>query len=157
MCISIETFKSVKIELVNKNGEICLYSPQRRYKKKNGSLLNGLTQDTSFCRFLRMELPKTSGVYLWVDDEDEIIYIGETKNLYNRFNDGYGRISPRNCYKDGQYTNIKMNMAALAEYENNRAITIYYFETGSHKDIEKHLLCCINTKFNTKNNKGCTL
>ncbi|MDE7464315.1 MAG: GIY-YIG nuclease family protein [Clostridiales bacterium] len=29
------------------------------------------------------------GVYLWVDDEDEIIYIGEGENLYKRFNNGY--------------------------------------------------------------------
>lgn len=35
-------------------------------------------------------------------------YIGETDNLEKQFRQGYGNISPRNCFKGGQSTNYKM-------------------------------------------------
>ena len=51
----------------------------------------------------------TTGRCLSLVRDGQIIYIGETAGLRQRFNMGYGNISPRNCYVGGQSTNCKMN------------------------------------------------
>lgn len=86
-----------------------------------------------------MNIPKDSGVYLW-EVNKTIIYIGESKNLYKRFNNGYGNISPRNCFIGGQSTNCKMNKIVKYFYEKNLNIKIYYLLTTDYKFIEKDLI-----------------
>ena len=127
------------------------YSPQLRYKNiKNYPYLTGIDENTVFCKF-KPNLPNVKGVYLWVLN-GEIIYIGEGVNLRDRFNNGYGNISPRNCFKGGQSTNVKMNRIVFCHYENNQHIDIYLCETSEHKQIEFMLLKKIKTKYNIQNN-----
>lgn len=136
----------------NKDGNL-FYLPQKNYNnKKHYPYINDIDETTVFCKF-KPNLPKIKGVYLWVDDEDEIIYIGEGENLYSRFNNGYGNISPRNCYKGGQSTNVKMNRVVLSYFNNNRTINIYICETNEHKNVESKLLSLIKTQYNIQNNK----
>ena len=144
--------KYSRISLIpNKNGEL-YYSPQNNYNnKKDYPYLIDIDKNSLFCKF-KPNLPKIKGVYLWVDNYDEIIYIGEEKNLYERFNSGYGNISPRNCYKGGQSTNVKMNRVALSYFNNNHSIYIYICETPEHRAIEKKLLTLIKTQYNIQNN-----
>ena len=94
--------------------EAIKFSPQDECENKNTVPLleNG---KGAFCRFV-IDAEDVPGVYLWLVD-DEIIYIGETKNLRKRFNTGYGNISPRNCYLGGQSTNCKMNKVVLEYFE----------------------------------------
>lgn len=134
-----------------------------RYKGKKlvKSLQNDNTIDANnyenifFCKF-RLNLPnvKKQGVYLWVVD-NEVVYIGETINLRNRFNIGYGNISPRNIFAGGQSTNCKMNRVAMQYFEQSKAIKIYFYETDDRKNIEKDLLKCNkeNVKWNLHNDK----
>lgn len=142
--------KSLEINLI-KNKNNYWYFPQLNFKNyKKYSLLPGINAHTEFCKF-KLDLPKTSGVYLWTVD-NEIIYIGEAVNLYSRFNSGYGNISPRNCYKGGQSTNIKMNKVVVSYFKKHKTIKIYYFLSKDHKNIEKYLLQNIKTKYNKKLN-----
>ncbi len=49
------------------------------------------------------------GVYIYMVAE-KIMYVGRCKDkLRQRINAGYGSISPKNCYLDGQSTNCRMN------------------------------------------------
>jgi len=49
------------------------------------------------------------GIYLYKTG-DAILYIGRCRDsLKKRINIGYGKITPKNCYKDGQSTNCHLN------------------------------------------------
>jgi len=49
------------------------------------------------------------GIYLYKFG-DSILYIGRCRDsLKKRINQGYGKITPKNCYKDGQSTNCHLN------------------------------------------------
>lgn len=97
------TFLQTISPLCDDNNNIIKFYPQENYDNKNNLLLSKYGSG-AFCHF-SIDAPKNSGVYLWVVD-NEIIYIGETENLSQRFNMGYGNISPRNCYVGGQSTNL---------------------------------------------------
>ena len=147
--IKFEKYCTLSI-IHDKNGAV-YYSPQLRYKNKNNyPYLSGIDDKTMFCRF-KPDLPITKGVYLWVID-DEIVYIGEGVNLRDRFNNGYGNISPRNCFKGGQSTNVRMNRVVLYHYQQKQDIEIYICETLNHKYVEYVLLSKVQTKYNIQNN-----
>ena len=142
------TFKKVCVlELIKDNKGLLYRSPQLAYKNVNNyPYLDGIDEKTLFCKF-KPNLPKIKGVYLWVI-KDEIIYIGESVNLRKRFNSGYGNISPRNCFKYGQSTNVKMNRLVLNYYNKKEKVEIYIFPTPNHKELETALLERIKTKYN---------
>lgn len=49
------------------------------------------------------------GLYIYTVD-DKVKYIGRClDNFQKRINQGYGKIHPKNCYKDGQATNCHLN------------------------------------------------
>lgn len=163
MKICSEEFKTIEREIGARFEKYCdvelkeiggsyTYKPQLRYDNKKGyPYLPGVDTSTEFCYF-KPDLPKQSGDYLWVVDE-KIVYIGQAKSLYDRFNSGYGHISPRNCFKGGQSTNIKMNRAALNLIkEQGKTISIYIYKTDDYDRIEKELLARIETTYNVQNN-----
>ena len=125
------------------------YYPQKEYPKKDIKPLNAYGAG-AFCRF-SIDADDVPGVYLWVVD-DEIIYIGETVKLRQRFNNGYGNIQPVNCYIGGQTTNCKMNKVVADLYRRGRLVKLYFFETKDNKRVELELLSQINTVFNVKDN-----
>ncbi|MDD2476893.1 MAG: GIY-YIG nuclease family protein [Dysgonamonadaceae bacterium] len=129
------------------SGSIIKYYPQNEYDNKKGLLLSHFGKG-AFCRF-SINAGDCPGVYLWVVD-DSIIYIGETENLKKRFNMGYGRIAPRNCYIGGQSTNCKMNKVILNLYEQGKTVSLYFYNTTDYKRIELELLRKIDTKYNVK-------
>lgn len=150
--LSLKFNKFCTIELIvnSENGTI-YYRPQLQYNNvKHYPYLENVDDNTKFCKF-KPNLPDVSGLYIWVVN-DEIVYIGEAVSLKDRFNNGYGQISPRNCFKGGQSTNIRMNMYALSEYEKNNHIDIYICESTNHVALETELLKRINTKCNIQNN-----
>ena len=115
------------------NGMIKEYAPQKQYANHE-HLPVGPYGSGTFCRF-SIRTPVAPGVYLWVV-AGEIIYIGETTNLLNRFNNGYGNISPRNCYIGGQSTNCKMNKVVMEYYKKGQVIDLYFLPTEDYKQIE---------------------
>ena len=131
------------------NGRVIKYYPQDQYDNKNGLALLYHGKG-AFCRFSITAGP-WSGVYLWIAD-GQIIYIGETINLVQRFNQNYGIISPRNCYVGGQSTNCKMNKVVLEYFERGKGIHLYFYPTKDYKRVERELLSKMRTPYNAKNN-----
>lgn len=131
------------------NGNVKKYYPQNEYDNKSGLplLYHG---KGAFCRF-SIEADNLPGVYLWVID-GQIIYIGETAGLKQRFNTGYGYILPRNCYAGGQSTNCKMNKVVLGNFERGKVINLYFYQTTDYKRVELELLNKIYTPYNVKDN-----
>lgn len=129
------------------DGRIKEYRPQENYHKNKPLNPHG---SGTFCRF-SIHAGNWPGVYLWVVD-DEIIYIGETSSLAQRFNTGYGVIQPVNCYVGGQVTNCKMNKVVLKQAKKGQYVKLYFFETEDYKIVELELLRQIKTKYNVKDN-----
>ena len=74
--------------------------PQSRYRNKDGLPLNNYGHGP-FCRFRAARGRRKSGVYLIVSGETARD-VGECQNLADRFgSNGYGGISPRNCFRGG--------------------------------------------------------
>lgn len=131
------------------DGQILKFYPQSAYENEaNLPLLDD--GNGPFCKFT-IEAGTWSGVYLWVVN-NEIIYIGETENLSNRFNNGYGQISPRNCFAGGQSTNCRMNKVVLEHAEKGRCIDLYFLGTPNHKEVELELLSGLASRYNKKDN-----
>lgn len=145
------TFRFIQ-ELVpecDARGNVIKYSPQADYDNKSGLRLSYHGKG-EFCRF-SIDAGDWPGVYLWVVD-GQIIYIGETAGLRQRFNTGYGNIAPRNCYVGGQSTNCKMNKVVYGYYEKGQTISLYFYNTTQYKKVELELLGKIFTPFNDKDN-----
>ncbi|MCL2558781.1 MAG: GIY-YIG nuclease family protein, partial [Treponema sp.] len=82
----------------------------------------------------------SKGLYVF-SKNDEIVYVGKTKDtIGERINSGYGQISPRNCYLDGQSTNCHVNSLIA---KNIRGIKFFFMELDDIKcidDLEKELI-----------------
>lgn len=133
------------------NGKVRRFYPQRQYDNQKGLPLSRYGAGP-FCRF-SVRAPAAPGVYLWVC-QGEIVYIGETQDLSQRFNMGYGNISPRNCYLGGQSTNCKMNRVVMDCYEKGTPIRLYFYKTTDYKRVELELLRRYHTKYNVKDNEA---
>ena len=131
----------------NSKGEIKKIYPHRDYDdKENKELLEVGTGP--FCKFkIPKDNDKRSGVYYLLVNE-EIKYIGECKNLLNRFNWGYGNISPRNCYKGGQITNCRINSFILNSYIEGEEIYLFFYETDNRFRVERKLINYYQPKWN---------
>ena len=145
------TFMCKLEPILDEDGKVAQYYPQNLYKNDKNLPLHQYGKE-SFCKF-SPKLKPIKGVYLWVVN-NEVIYIGETDNLEKRFRQGYGNVSPRNCFKGGQSTNCKMNKVALQLFLQGKEIEIYFYETEEYKNVERELLQRINTKYNQKNNRS---
>ncbi len=92
-----------------------------------------------FCSF-NIDLGSISeGVYIFCLD-NEIQYIGESKDLNRQFNDGFGRIEEINTTTRGRSTNCKLNHAILAEAKKGKFFNLFVFETKEHKKVKKEIL-----------------
>ncbi|MGL6194663.1 MAG: hypothetical protein ACRC2T_07540 [Thermoguttaceae bacterium] len=97
------------------------------YKKKQDRDKSDLHEygEGPFCKFKlnrKIDGDIKGGLYIFVLDE-QIVYIGMTNDFSQRFGSGgYGAISPQNCYKDGQFTNCKINNMVN---QNSNKVSIY--------------------------------
>jgi len=88
------------------------------------------------------------GVYALVDEIGNVLYIGEcsgykSSTLKKRFNNGYGHICPRACYKGGQSTNCYVNNKILTFSKQGHSVSLFFHETpdsSSAKCLEANLL-----------------
>lgn len=113
-----------------------------RFLNKNGAdrfCYFGLTDKSIFWK---------KGLYLYKLN-DSIVYIGRCLDNYNsRFNVNYGKISPINCYKEGQSTNTHMN-SLMNQYGENIGIYLSPMEdrdeiVASELKLIRSLLPCWN-------------
>ncbi len=80
--------------------------------------------DNVFCDFsiVSISLSKSKGIYCFTIGE-KIMYIGRSHDTFEkRLKQGYGHISPKNCYRDGQSTNCHVN-SLIAK---NFAVVAFY-------------------------------
>jgi len=121
------------------NGNIKLFHPEEKYNNvKNHKLLSVGTGP--FCRFsINPKWTSVSGVYVFYID-DELRYIGQCLDFAQRFNIGYGRITPQCCYEGGQSTNCKMNKVVLAAYQNGQKVDLYFYSTHDYDRVEFDLI-----------------
>src|SRR4051812_34325519 len=89
------------------DGSVLPFMPQDRYLNARGLPLSKHGSGP-FCRFKIPSRFQTSGVYT-LTVKGDLRYIGECANRSARFNNGYGNISPKNCFKGGQETNCRVN------------------------------------------------
>ena len=132
-------------------GHALKFYPQMKYKGHKPLHRFGLGP---FCRFHITPL-NLAGVYLLVSN-DKILYIGQTRNLHQRFNNrcygSYGFITPSACYQGGQSTNCKINHLVLHHFEIGQTLLLYFLQTTEHKRIERELLQLFHTPYNVKDN-----
>lgn len=119
------------------DGSIQEFFPQARYKNERGLPLNRYGMGP-FCKFTIPTRILASGVYAITSGED-LKYIGECQNLSDRYNMGYGNISPRNCFVGGQETNCRVNSLVLNEAGTGASLSLWFLETDDYKRIEQEL------------------
>ena len=139
------TFIQALIPDCKDNGKIIKIYPKRIKGRKLHKFGKG-----AFCR-LKINVPEVAGVYLWVLD-NKILYVGRTKNLLRRFNQGYGKISASNCYIGGTITNCRMNKVLLELFEQGKIINLYFYKTQKYKFVESKILHVVKTPYNIKDN-----
>ena len=125
--------------------------PQSRYRNRNGLPLNNYGHGP-FCRFRTARGFRESGVYIIASDKTAL-YVGECKNLENRYgSNGYGSISPRNCFKGGQETNCRINTLILNATKGGDELTLWFHPIDGGKaervEIETELIAVLMPVWN---------
>lgn len=118
--------------------------------RKLGELLRALKQagdpfylrllnrygDGTYCKFRigRSAHSDRKGLYCFAL-AGELKYIGKTTSSFDRrINQGYGTISPKNCYLDGQATNCHLNSLIT---RNRDLVELYACPLGRDSEISK--------------------
>lgn len=106
--------------------------------------------DDAYCEFSidDRHLSGLIGLYCFVL-EDEIKYIGKsTDSFKKRINQGYGRIHPKNCYRDGQATNCHLN-ALIASCRDKVRFFAYPMDNITEiESLERELIYRENPEWN---------
>lgn len=136
------------LPVLNKDGSVKEFAPQEGYIN-SGNLPFHKYGDGTFCRFsIHPKWAGISGVYVFFIN-DELKYVGQALDLLQRFNVGYGNISPRNCYIGGQSTNCKINKLVLKEFKKGQRISVYFHITNNFNEVEEKLIKHFIPPYNT--------
>lgn len=128
------------------SGSVKIYLPQSRYRNSEHLPLNQYGRGP-FCKFKIPNNHHQCGVYALVSEET-VMYIGETIDLSRRYNLGYGIISPKNCFVGGQETNCRINHLILQLIQNGKRLSLWFYPTAKHKEVEGKLQASIHTPWN---------
>ncbi len=71
-------------------------------------------------------LPKISGIYIVLDNQNNVLYIGQAKNIYQRWNNGHHKISEilSRCGTNAYIESVEVPGWLLNRAENS-AISFY--------------------------------
>lgn len=105
-----------------------------------------------FCRFRVARRRREAGLYVLTEDEVPV-YAGECANLEARWGpNGYGGISPRNCFRGGQPTNCRVNAAILASAKVGRKLELWFapldVDTALRRSSETQLIRSLKPGWN---------
>ncbi|MDS0299563.1 GIY-YIG nuclease family protein [Halogeometricum sp. S1BR25-6] len=82
-----------------------------------------------FCAFgIPDEGTHRPGVYV-LAVEGEVTYVGETQDLYAKFANGYGTISPADCFEGGGGTNCRLNTAIFHAVRAGDRVSVHLHAT----------------------------
>jgi hypothetical protein len=90
--------------------------------------------------FVAFRFQELASRQAFITVDDRPFYIGECENLSDRFNNGYGRISPRNCFNKGQSTNCRINRLILNEIEKGSRLDLWFRSELARKIAEAELI-----------------
>jgi hypothetical protein len=130
------------------DGSVKEFMPQSGYRNSGGLPLNRYGAGP-FCRFRIPRHVSAPGVYAILVG-GEVRYLGECANLAVRYNVGYGSISPRNCFKNGQETNCRVNNLLLHAAKAKSEISLWFCQTENYKAAEKALLQTFSPLWNRR-------
>jgi len=107
--------------------------------------------DKTYCKF-KVSSPNygnLSGVYCFTLDYD-VVYVGRSHDPFEkRLNQGYGNISPKNCYRDGQSTNCHIN-SLIAKSQDQVAFHVCPVANDADIDpLERQLIQMLHPHWNT--------
>ena len=126
----------------NADGSIKLIEPQDRYANVKGLPLNNYGNGP-FCKFRMAKGLNSAGVYMVCRDKI-ILYVGQTINMDKRWSsNGYGGISPRNCFKGGQETNCRINTMIFKSLSAGQTLSLWFHNVENDKftlDTVEHAL-----------------
>ena len=132
---------------LDNSGNIIEFFPQEKYENENNLKLNKYGNGP-FCKFrIDRKFQNKTGVYI-LTVENDIKYIGECDDFFNRYNMGYGNISPRNCFDGGQPTNCRINSNILLSIKSNNSVNLYFLQTEDRFKIEHELIQSQNPSWN---------
>lgn len=90
------------------------------------------------------------GVYFYYLD-NELKYIGRCRdNIKKRVNAGYGKISPKKCFKDGQSTNCKVNSLITKNQSSIMLKLISLDDVREIEELESRLILECEPEWNSK-------
>lgn len=131
-------YKVTSIELKHDAyGRVQEFMPQSRYNNRKYLALHKYGGGP-FCGFRIERNVVFQGVYI-ITKNEYVVYIGECQNLASRFNNGYGQISPRNCYENGQRTNCKINRLIMKSIVTGNKIDLWFLKTYGDKSTRKEI------------------
>ena len=109
-----------------------------------------------FCKFTvnaNGSVLSNKGCYVFLVD-NIVKYVGKTTDSFvARINNGYGNISPRNCYEGGQSTNCKVNSNINKALQNNKVVKIGFLVLNNDSEIsrtEEELIAAIKPEWNDR-------
>lgn len=125
--------------------------PQARYRDAASAKLHAYGAGP-FCRFRIARERREPGLYVLTRDEVPV-YAGECENLEARWGpNGYGGISPRNCFQGGQPTNCRINAAILASAKEGRKMDLWFaplnVDTQTRRSAETQLIQMLRPTWN---------
>lgn len=139
LCVRIEPDR-------DENGDVRRYQPQADYDNVEGLPLHRYGRG-GFCRFRVPGKVHRAGVYFITVDE-RLAYVGECEDFSQRFNAGYGQISPRNCYRGGQETNCRVNQFILSCVEGGKIIEVHFLEAEDRHAFERACISAYDPPWN---------
>ncbi|WP_193368038.1 GIY-YIG nuclease family protein [Pelagibius marinus] len=114
-------------------GEILELLPQERFKDADTAKLHAYGAGP-FCRFRIGRGHHKPGLYVLTLD-NEAVYAGECVDLAKRWGpNGYGSISPRNCFDGGQPTNCRLNAAILVAVKKGQRLDLWFHATEGSRE-----------------------
>lgn len=142
-------YRKLADEVKNSYGEY-LETPLGQFlkvlKKENKRLFESFLNDhgdqkyAHFYLDLENPLIKQKGIYAYCLGK-EIKYLGRCKDSFKkRVNEGYGKIHPKNCYKDGQSTNCHINSLVNENWNNNITFWVHTIKDNYIIDYYEALL-----------------
>ena len=125
--------------------------PQNRYVNAATISLNKYGSGP-FCSFKIARGRRSAGLYI-ITSNDLPVYVGECINLEKHYNsNGYGGISPRNCYAGGQETNCRINNLILGDLKSMKQLALWFHEKEADKNqrivIEQKLIELLKPQWN---------
>ena len=117
----------------NGDGTFATFMPQSRYYGAAEAKLHAYGGGP-FCRFNIARKRRDPGLYV-LTLNGASVYAGESVDVGKRWGpNGYGGISPRNCFQGGQPTNCRLNAAILSEALQGHILELWFTAFDGGRD-----------------------